>query len=124
MSKVTLAPESVNDLLAAPLRDQPLASTRLTLLMVLVAVALVLYQALRAVVAALLALLLPALALLRSFLLVAALAGVIGYSLMDSSAKNPADELGGTVPSPTSVQTPATPTPPSEARPTRATPHR
>jgi hypothetical protein len=121
MSKVTLAPEYVNDLLAAPLRDQPLANTRLTLLVVLGAAALVLFQALRAIVAALLALLLPALALLRSFLLVVALAGMIGYSLVAGSAEAPAEEPGGTAPSPTSVHAPSKPTPPPEARPVQST---
>jgi len=123
MSTVTPFSQSVNDLLAAPLEEQQLGNSRLTLLVVLIAVATVLFQALRAVVAALLALLLPALALLRSFVLVVALAGVIGYSLVTGSAETPAEEPGGTAPSPTSVHTPSKPTLPPEARPTR-TPHR
>jgi hypothetical protein len=124
MHTVTPSPRYANDLLAAPLRDQPLGTSRLTLFVVLIAVALVLFQALRAVVAALLALLLPALALLRSFLLVVALAGAIGYGLVTGSAEEPADEPAGTVPSPTSVRTPAKPTPPSVARPAKPTPRR
>jgi hypothetical protein len=122
MPTVTPSSQSVNDLLAAPLQEQQFGNGRLTLVVVLIAVATVLFQALRVVAAAVLALLLPALALLRSFLLVVTLTAVVGYGLVTGRAEVPAEGPGGTAPSPTSVHTPSKP--PPEARPAHPTPRR
>ena len=113
MSKVTLPPLAVHDLLAgASAQDQPLAGASPTLLVVLVGVALVLFTAMRALVAALLLLLMPLLALARSFVLVLALIGVLGYGMLNGRAE-PVDPAPDTVrPSPTSVRArPSTPPP-------------
>ena len=85
MFTVTPATASVHDLLAAPLGDQPLGDTGITVMVLLVAVAILLFQALRAVVTAVLALLLPGLALFRSLLFVVGLIGVIGYGMVAGS---------------------------------------
>jgi hypothetical protein len=82
MFTVTPAPAPVHDLFAAPLRDQQLGDTGITVLVLLVTVAILLFQALRAIVTAVLSLLLPALALFRSLVFVVGLIGVIGYGLV------------------------------------------
>lgn len=97
----TVTPEtaSVHDLLAAPLGDQRLGDAGITVMVLLVAVAILLFQALRAVVAAVLALLLPGLALFRSLLFVVGLIGVIGYGMVSGSDEAPAPPA----PAPTSA---------------------
>lgn len=107
----TVAPlsPSVHDILAVPLRDQPVGGGGVTVLVLLVAVAIVLFQALRAVVTALLGLLLPALALLRWFVVVVGLIAAVGYGLVAGPAQPPPDTTPG--PSPT-VRTGTSPIPP------------
>lgn len=114
MQTVALSRPPVHDILAgSPLLDQPLEDPGLTLLVVLVAVALVLFQALRAVLAAILVLLAPAFVLLRSLVLVGGLILVLGIGLLNGTAKPAGDEPGGTRPSPTSVRTRPSPRPPT-----------
>src|SRR4051794_33295408 len=60
MQTVALPRPLVHDLLAEPLRDQPLGGTSITVLVLLVAVAILLFQALRAVLVAITGLLAPA----------------------------------------------------------------
>ena len=89
MFKVTPSSASVHDLLAAPLSDQSLGDTGITVLVLLVAVAILLFQALRAVLVALVGLLMPAFALFRSLVLVLGLVAVIGYGLVAGADQVP-----------------------------------
>lgn len=89
MSKVTPSPGSVHDLLAAPLRDQPLGGTGITVLVLLVAVAILLFQALRAVLVAIVGLLMPALVLFRSLVFVLGLVALIGYGVVSGAERVP-----------------------------------
>lgn len=118
MTKVALHADSVNDLLAAPLRDQSLGGTGIPLLVLLVAVAILLFQSLRAVLTALFALLLPALVLLRSLVFVLALIAVIGFGMVSGSGSPPADPE----PVPSSPTATVRPPAPSTRTPTRKPP--
>ncbi len=113
MFTVTLAPVSVHDLpLAAPLGDQPLGSTGLTVLVLLITTAILLFQSLRAVLAALRALLLPSLVLLRSLVLVLGLIAVVGFGMLPGSSEPAPDEPRPT-PAPTEARQRPAPRPPA-----------
>jgi hypothetical protein len=116
MLKVTPSPGSVHDLLAAPLRDQPLGDTGIVVLVLLVAVAILLFQALRAVLVAVVALLMPALVLFRSLVFVLGLVALIGYGLVSGAERVP-DQ-----PAPASPTTRLTPAPTAPKAPTPRAP--
>lgn len=83
----------------------PLSDANLPVLVILMAVALVLGRALAAIVAAVLALLAPALALFRSLLLVIGLIVLLGLSMANGTDEKPAPGAPrDTGPSPTAVQ--------------------
>jgi len=98
MSKVAPFPVQQHDIFAAPLHDQPVGERGLTVLVVLVAVALALLRALRAAVGAVLLLLRPVLILFRSFVFVAGLVVLVGWGLI--SGQDPQDR-GSDRPAPT-----------------------
>src|SRR4051812_40009018 len=119
MQTVALPRPLVHDLLAEPLRDQPLGGTSITVLVLLVAVAILLFQALRAVLVAITGLLAPAFVLFRSLLLVLALVAVIGYGLVSGAERRPDEPTPAgpttslTTPRPVpKAPTPSTPAPP------------
>ena len=114
MFKVTPSSASVHDLLAAPLSDQSIGDTGITVLVLLVAVALLLFQALRAVLVALVGLLMPAFALFRSLVLVLGLVAVLGYGLVAGADQVPEPPVPT---APTSSVTPSRPAPKAPAPP-------
>jgi len=110
MSKVTPEPVAVHDLLAgAPFQDQLAFGPGLTLLAVLVAVALVLFSAMRALVGAVALLLAPLFALARSFVLVVGLIVVLGLGLARGPAEPENVDPGPPEPTATSVRERPTP---------------
>ena len=84
------------------------------MLVLLVAVALLLFQALRAVLVALVGLLMPAFALFRSLVLVLGLVAVLGYGLVAGADQVPEPPVPT---APTSSVTPSRPAPKAPAPP-------
>lgn len=120
MVKITPAPVAVHDLLAdAPILDQPLAG-RGPMLVVLVAVALVLFSAMRALVGAVAVLLVPLLALARSFVLVVGLIVLLGLGLARGPAEPESTDPAPPEPTATSVR--ARPSPAKTRPPPRHPP--
>jgi hypothetical protein len=82
MLKVAPIPSYAHDIQAAPLRDQPVGGTGMTVLLLLVTLAIVLFKAVRAAVGAILLLLRPTIVLIRSLLLVVGLVAAVGWGLV------------------------------------------
>ncbi len=127
MFTVTPAPTPVHDLFAAPLRDQQLGDTGITVLVLLVAVAILLFQALRAVLVAIVGLLMPALVLFRSLVLVVGLIGLIGWGMASGTEERPDRPAPATPTStvpPTKPAAPKAPVPAPETAASLAAPGR
>jgi hypothetical protein len=82
MLKVAPISSYAHDIQAAPLRDQPVGRPGMTVLLLLVTLAIVLFKAVRAAVGAILLLLRPTLILIRSLFLVVGLVVVVGWGLV------------------------------------------
>jgi hypothetical protein len=126
MFTVAPARAPVNDLLTETPGDlvRLPPETRGATLLVLVGVAVVVFSALRAVLAAIVALVAPLFALLRSFVVVVGLIVLLGMSLVGRGSGTEGDSTDTTPPTPTSVRArpaPVTP-PPANTRPSKPTP--
>lgn len=111
MLNVTPIPVRNHDLLAVPLRDRPVSGTGVTVLVVLVAVGLALFSAVRAVLGAVLLLLRPAFVLVRALAFVVGLIVVIGWGLVAGDGDpGPPTRPAPTAPAPPTLGTWAPPT--------------